>query len=107
MRGLSWVCFAVGDEVLSQDEYDPRSGIVVRQVEEVFRRYAPVLGTHLRREGDDSPLVIRSTSEHPFYVSDAVYIGRWVAAGVSASAGHWPRWLRPARTPPRQPGAAP
>ncbi len=66
------------DWVLSSDEHDPAMLPIAKRVVEIFQRQALILHLHF---GDQ---VIRTTSEHPFYVW-----GRgWVEAG-EMEAGDW------------------
>ncbi|MEZ6141260.1 MAG: polymorphic toxin-type HINT domain-containing protein [Zavarzinella sp.] len=59
---------AIGDLLLSQDEFDPNGGIEAKAVEEVFIRVAPILNLHLGGR------IIRTTAEHPFYVQDQGWV---------------------------------
>lgn len=54
---------AVGDEVWSREENDPDGPLVLKRVEELFVRVAPLWNLHV---GGDK--VIRTSLEHPFYV---------------------------------------
>ncbi|MEZ6141265.1 MAG: hypothetical protein R3B84_11905 [Zavarzinella sp.] len=51
---------ALGDLLLSQDEFDPNGGIEAKAVEEVFIRVAPILNLLVGGR------IIRTTAEHPF-----------------------------------------
>ncbi len=51
-----------GDYVLARDEFDPDGPVLAKQVEEVFRNYAPIWHVHVGEQ------VIRTTGEHPFWV---------------------------------------
>jgi Pretoxin HINT domain len=56
--------------VLSADEHDPHAAPQWRRVEEIFRNYMPIWHVHVEDQ------VIRTTSEHPFYVWNK----GWIAA---------------------------
>jgi hypothetical protein len=75
-----------GDEVFSRDENDCEGPVEWKKVEEVFRRFGFVMQLQVGGK------VIRTTSEHPFYVRDK----GWVVAGemrpgnlVSSHDGQW------------------
>ena len=61
----------VGDRVLSRNEFDPNGEVDEKIVEDVFVRSAPILNVVVRGR------VIRTTSEHPFWVDGK----GWTAAG--------------------------
>ena len=75
------------DSVLSCPEDDPFGPLVPKLVEEVFRRFAPLLDLRI---GDR---VIRTTAEHPFWVGGRV----WMLAGSLMEGGrlrsHDGRWV--------------
>jgi hypothetical protein len=50
------------DLVWSRDENDPNGPLVLKRVEEVFERMAPIMHLHL------SPGILRTTREHPFHL---------------------------------------
>ncbi|MEZ6139477.1 MAG: polymorphic toxin-type HINT domain-containing protein [Zavarzinella sp.] len=59
---------AIGDLLLSQDEFDPNGGIEAKAVEEVFIHVAPILNLHVGGR------IICTTAEHPFYEKDQVWV---------------------------------
>ena len=61
----------VGDRVLSRNEFDPNGEVDEKIVEDVFVRSAPILNVVVQGR------VIRTTSEHPFWVDGK----GWTAAG--------------------------
>ena len=67
--------FQVGDVVLSRDENDPNGIVREKVVEEVFVRSAFLAHLHIGGQ------VIRTTTEHPFYVKDK----GWISASELAS----------------------
>jgi len=87
-----------GEMVYSRSEYDPAGPIEAKVVEEVFERFAGIL--HLHAGGQ----VIRTTSEHPFYVHDRGWLavkdlhpgdwilsasGDWIAVEEVYDTGDW------------------
>ncbi len=77
-----------GDYVLARDERDPDGPVLAKQVEEVFRSYAPIWHVHVGGQ------VIRTTGEHPFWVRGK----GWTAANqlhigdeLSSHDGQWVR----------------
>jgi hypothetical protein len=63
--------FKVGDEILSAPEDDPNGPVEVRRVEEVFVRTSPLLGLTL------GGWLVRTTTEHPFYVQGKGWTKAW------------------------------
>jgi hypothetical protein len=77
---------AVGDEVLSRDEYNVNGELAWKRVEERFVRTGRIWHLHVGGE------LIRTTGEHPFYVHDK----GWVPASelqpgdvLSSHDGQW------------------
>uniref|UniRef100_UPI000592C5AB polymorphic toxin-type HINT domain-containing protein n=1 Tax=Zavarzinella formosa TaxID=360055 RepID=UPI000592C5AB len=62
--------FQVGDRVWSRSENDPAGPVELKEIEEVFVRFAPVISLHVGGQ------VIGTTGEHPFYAENR----GWVAA---------------------------
>jgi hypothetical protein len=90
--------FQAGDLVLSRSEFDPAGPVEPKVVEEVFRRFAPVLHLHVGGQ------VIRTTGQHPFYAYDKGWVpadklsagdriltaaGDWVAVEEAFDTGEW------------------
>lgn len=90
--------FQAGDLVLSRSEFDPAGPVEPKAVEEVFRRFAPVLHLHVGGQ------VVRTTGQHPFYAYDRGWVpadklsagdrimtatGGWVAVEESFDTGEW------------------
>ena len=78
--------FQAGDRILSRSEFDPTGPLEVKQVEEVFVRVGLIRSVWV--EGRE----IRTTAEHPFYVSNKGWVkaeflevGDW----LSSHDGHW------------------
>ena len=66
----------VGDEVLSRHEDEPEGPLAWKRVEEVFERYGFVVDFYVGEQ------VIRTTTEHPFYVRGKGWVG-------ARGAGAW------------------
>jgi hypothetical protein len=77
-----------GDLVYSRDEHRPDGAVEAKPVEQVFRRFTEVVHLHVGGQ------VIRTTDEHPFYVSDRGWVPvADLAAGMYllTAAGDWKR----------------
>ena len=90
--------FKVGDLITSRNEFVPDGELEAKQVEEVFRRSAPILHLHVNGQ------LIRTTGEHPFYAFGKGWInaslleigdrllcqdGQWVAVEDVLETGEW------------------
>jgi Pretoxin HINT domain len=80
--------FRPGDLIFSRSEHNSSGPIEAKVVEEVFKRFAPVLNLHVNGQ------VIATTAEHPFFA----YNKGWVAANtlevgdfILAENGDWKR----------------
>jgi hypothetical protein len=90
--------FKVGDWLLSRDEYNVEGPVEPKVVEEVFRRYGPVL--YLMVGGQR----VGTTHEHPFWVRGKGWLpaqeviigdhllshdGQWVVVNAREDSGEW------------------
>jgi hypothetical protein len=102
-----WIRFdelTAQDEVLARSESDPNGPLEFKRVEEVFRTIAPIWHLHLKGEPDCvSARVLRTTSEHPFWVKGkgwtaakelqegdllSSHDGQWIAVEECMDAGY-------------------
>ncbi|WP_157369926.1 polymorphic toxin-type HINT domain-containing protein [Zavarzinella formosa] len=90
--------FQVGERVWSRSENDPSGPVELKEIEEVFVRFAPVISLHVGGQ------VIGTTGEHPFYAEGKGWIaahdltpedriltedGRWLNVEEVFDTGEW------------------
>jgi len=79
--------FNVGDPILSAPEDDPTAPLEVKIVEEVFKNKCRLLNLHVQGR------VIRTTPEHPFYVSGKGWLGTKDLVEGDLLRSHDGQWL--------------
>ncbi|WP_020476109.1 YraN family protein [Zavarzinella formosa] len=90
--------FQVGERVWSRSENDPSGPVELKEIQEVFVRFAPVISLHVGGQ------VIGTTGEHPFYAEGKGWIaahdltpedrilaedGRWLNVEEVFDTGEW------------------